>query len=47
MWFYWYWYEHVILGLITLTVMYYIKWYILKGEDILLSIISYFKGKNE
>lgn len=45
MWFYWYWYQYVIIGLTTLTIMYYIKWDLLEGEDILLSIIAYFKGE--
>ncbi len=45
MWFYWYWYEHVILGVATMFIMYYIKFYLLDGEDILLSLIKYIKGK--
>lgn len=45
MWFYWYWYQHVMIGLATAAVMYFIKFYLLDGEDILLSLIAYFKGK--
>lgn len=43
--FYWYWYEHVILGLATIGIMYYIKWYVLDGEDLLLSLIDYLRKK--
>lgn len=45
MWFYWYWYEHVIIGIATWCIMYYIKFHVLDGEDILLSLIKYIKGK--
>jgi len=45
MWFYWFWYEHVLLGLATIAVMYYIKYRILGGKDILLSLIKYIKAK--
>jgi len=47
MWFYWYWYEHVIIFLATAGLLYHIKYNVLKGEDILLSIIKYFKEKND
>jgi len=45
MWFYWYWYEHVAIGLATCAVMYSVKYHLLGGEDILLSLISYIRGK--
>ena len=45
MWFYWYWYQHVIIGLVTLAIMNYIQYKILDGSDILLSIIKYFREK--
>lgn len=42
---YWYWYEHAFIGIATLLLIYFIKFYILDGEDILLSIITYFRKK--
>lgn len=45
MWFYWYWYEHVLIGIATLLFMYYIKFYVLDGDDIVLSLIKYVKGR--
>ena len=43
--FYLLWYEHVILGLATCAVLYYVKYFIFDGEDILLSIIALFRRK--
>jgi hypothetical protein len=40
-----YWYEHVLIGLATLAFMYFIKFYILDGDDILLTLIRYVRSK--
>lgn len=43
--FYWYWYEIVIIGLLTWLVLYYVKWYVLKGEDDFVLIFRYLRQK--
>lgn len=43
--FYWYWYQHLLLGFGTLAILYYIKWHILDGDDILLSLIKFCRRK--
>jgi len=45
--FYWYWYEIVIGGLLTWLVLYYVKWYILKGEDEFVLFFSILKEKEK
>jgi len=43
--FYWYWYEIVIGGLLTWWVLYYVKWYIIKGKDEFVIISRWLRKK--
>jgi hypothetical protein len=40
-----YWYEQVAVGLICFSLMQFIQFYVLEGEDILLYVIGKMKGK--